>query len=102
MKKLKIKDLSLRKLYFQKELQNKALKYTIIRCSHDTKFKKIKNLILNFKKKQKGRYSKTQLVRRCVLTGRARGSVRLFGISRMALRDMLGSGVVPGYKKCVW
>jgi ribosomal protein S14 len=46
--------------------------------------------------------SKTQIVRRCILNNRARGSIRSFGISRSVLRDMLSCGIIPGYKKCVW
>ena len=48
-------------------------------------------------------YSKTKIVRRCIFTGRSRGSVRkLGGVSRVLLRDMLQLGIIPGYKKAVW
>lgn len=49
------------------------------------------------------RYSKTKMIRHCVLTGRSRGSLRnLGGVSRVLLRDLLQQGVIPGYKKAVW
>jgi len=102
MKSLKIKDLNLRKSYFSREIQNKALKYSLIRYLNDSTLLNNKRSVLNSLKKQKNHFSKTQIVRRCVLTGRSRGSLRLFGISRILLRDLISSGFVPGYKKCVW
>jgi ribosomal protein S14 len=48
-------------------------------------------------------FSKTKMIRYCILTGRSRGSIRKLGsISRVLLRDMLQLGVIPGYKKAVW
>ena len=102
MKSLIIKDLNIRKLYFQHEIQNKAIKYTLIRYLNENKLLFNARFAFNALKKQKGRFSKTQIVRRCVLTGRAKSSLRLFGISRILLRDLISCGFVPGYKKCVW
>jgi len=53
--------------------------------------------------KFKNRVSKTILVRRCILTGRGRSSIRAVGnISRSSLKDLLLIGLIPGYKKAVW
>jgi small subunit ribosomal protein S14 len=39
---------------------------------------------------------------RCKLTGRPRGYMRQFGISRITFREMALSGLIPGIKKASW
>jgi small subunit ribosomal protein S14 len=39
---------------------------------------------------------------RCKLTGRSRGYMRQFGISRITFREMALSGLIPGIKKASW
>ena len=39
---------------------------------------------------------------RCKLTGRPKGYVRTFGISRVMLREMANKGLIPGVKKASW
>ncbi|MBS1654263.1 MAG: 30S ribosomal protein S14 [Bacteroidetes bacterium] len=46
--------------------------------------------------------SPVRLKNRCQLSGRPRGYVRYFGISRIALRDMALNGQIPGLKKASW
>jgi small subunit ribosomal protein S14 len=46
--------------------------------------------------------SKVRLKNRCQITGRPRGYVRYFGISRIMLRDMALNGKIPGLKKASW
>ena len=46
--------------------------------------------------------SPVRLKNRCQLTGRPKGYVRYFGISRVALRDMALNGKIPGLKKASW
>ena len=46
--------------------------------------------------------SRVRLKNRCALSGRPRGYVRYFGISRIALRDMALNGKIPGLKKASW
>jgi small subunit ribosomal protein S14 len=46
--------------------------------------------------------SRVRLKNRCQLTGRPKGYVRFFGISRVALRDMALNGKIPGLKKASW
>ncbi len=46
--------------------------------------------------------SKVRLKNRCALTGRPKGYIRYFGISRVALRDMALNGKIPGLKKASW
>ena len=38
----------------------------------------------------------------CKLTGRPRGYMRLFGISRIQFREMASNGLLPGVKKASW
>ena len=46
--------------------------------------------------------SSVRLKNRCQMTGRPRGFIRYFGISRIALRDMALNGKIPGLKKASW
>jgi small subunit ribosomal protein S14 len=46
--------------------------------------------------------SPVRLKNRCKLTGRGKGYVRYFGISRIMLRDMALNGKIPGVKKASW
>jgi small subunit ribosomal protein S14 len=39
---------------------------------------------------------------RCSITGRPRGYIRLFGISRVTFREMANQGLIPGVKKASW
>ncbi|MCL4115373.1 UNVERIFIED_CONTAM: hypothetical protein GTU68_034628 [Idotea baltica] len=39
---------------------------------------------------------------RCKLTGRPRGYMRNFGISRVTFREMANQGLIPGVKKASW
>jgi len=46
--------------------------------------------------------SKVRLHNRCKLTGRPRGYMRQFGISRVTFREMAVEGKIPGIKKASW
>ncbi|MGI6324211.1 MAG: 30S ribosomal protein S14 [Bacteroidales bacterium] len=39
---------------------------------------------------------------RCKITGRPRGYMRQFGISRITFREMASAGLIPGVKKASW
>ncbi len=64
------------------------------------------------KLKQEGNYqalsllprnsSKVRLHNRCLLTGRPKGYMRQFGISRITFREMASNGIIPGIKKASW
>ena len=43
-----------------------------------------------------------RLHNRCKLTGRPRGFIRQFGISRIQFREMASNGLIPGVKKASW
>ena len=46
--------------------------------------------------------SKVRLHNRCGLTGRPRGYMRQFGISRVTFREMAVDGKIPGITKASW
>ena len=46
--------------------------------------------------------SPVRLKNRCQLTGRPKGYIRYFGISRVIFRDMALNGMIPGVKKASW
>ena len=46
--------------------------------------------------------SKVRLHNRCQLTGRPKGYMRQFGVSRVLFRKMALSGKIPGVKKASW
>ncbi len=39
---------------------------------------------------------------RCQITGRPKGYMRLFGISRIQFREMASKGLIPGVRKASW
>lgn len=46
--------------------------------------------------------SKVRLHNRCSMTGRPKGYIRQFGISRIVFREMASAGLIPGVKKASW
>ncbi len=46
--------------------------------------------------------SKIRLRNRCELTGRCRGYLRKFKVSRLCFREMASSGLIPGSFKASW
>ena len=39
---------------------------------------------------------------RCKLTGRPKGYIRMFGLSRIQFREMASQGLIPGVRKASW
>jgi len=46
--------------------------------------------------------SPVRMHNRCKLTGRPKGYMRQFGISRITFREMASNGLIPGVKKASW
>ncbi|WGH25397.1 MAG: 30S ribosomal protein S14 [Candidatus Shikimatogenerans bostrichidophilus] len=46
--------------------------------------------------------SKVRLRNHCKITGRFRGYIRFFGISRIVFRKLSSNGLIPGVKKASW
>lgn len=43
-----------------------------------------------------------RLHNRCMITGRPKGYMRQFGVSRINFREMALAGLIPGIKKASW
>ena len=62
--------------------------------------------------KAEGRYEELQSIpknaspvrlhNRCKITGRPKGYMRQFGLSRIQFREMASHGLIPGVKKASW
>jgi len=46
--------------------------------------------------------SPVRLHNRCKITGRPKGYIRQFGLSRIQFREMASKGLIPGVKKTSW
>ena len=46
--------------------------------------------------------SPVRLHNRCKITGRPKGYMRVFGVSRVIFREMANKGLIPGIKKSSW
>jgi small subunit ribosomal protein S14 len=46
--------------------------------------------------------SPTRVVNRCAMSGRRRGFLRKFGVSRMTFREAALNGLIPGVVKASW
>lgn len=104
MKSLIKKDRKNRKKYFNKELNQKAISYSFRNFLNEkNQLKEVKekfymSLISSFSKFK----SKTKIVRRCVLTGRSRSSLRFTGISRIKMRELVRDQKIKNIVKQSW
>jgi len=55
-----------------------------------------------FLKRKMNRYGYSQVVRRCVLSGRAHGLVSDFGLSRHKFKQLVEKGYLSGITKSSW
>jgi len=46
--------------------------------------------------------SPVRMHNRCKLTGRPKGYIRQFGVSRVTFREMANKGLIPGVRKASW
>lgn len=79
------------------------------------KYAELKSIIDNFKRTEEERYAArlelqrlprnaypTRLRNRCALTGRPRGTFRMFGLGRNKIRELAFKGDIPGLVKASW
>ena len=62
------------------------------------KLRKQRTKYLQKDQRKRNRVS-TRGVNRCKITGRPRGYMRFFGLSRLAFRELVNKGELPGVKK---
>ena len=100
MLSLKYKDIKNRLKFYKRELDKNSFKFFYINAAQkESTRKKLTHFYL---RKLNTNYSKTKLQRRCLFTNRAKVSNKVFGISRIRLREMLKFNILPGYTKAVW
>ena len=46
--------------------------------------------------------AKNRYRNRCKITGRPRANYRIFGLSRITLRELASNGMIPGVRKASW
>jgi ribosomal protein S14 len=99
----KVKDLKHRKQFYKIEKTQMIDNFVFRNLVANPKLSKSlkKNIFFKFYNTKKSRV-KNRIVRRCVLTNRGRGNLQAFKISRTLLRELMGFGIIPGYKKSVW
>ena len=79
------------------------------------KYTELKAIIDDFKRTEEERYAArlelqklprnaypTRLRNRCALTGRPRGTFRMFGLGRNKIRELAFKGDIPGLVKASW
>ena len=88
--------------------KEKAFKYVALRAELR---KKVSNLKLSDQERHSAGIalqklpkdsSLSRVVRRCNLSGRARGNLRRFGLSRLMFRKLAHEGKIPGVIKSSW
>ena len=98
-----------KKSMIQRELKRQKLvmKYAVKRATLKEQIKQTtflkEKLTLHRKLQQLPRNSSAvRLHNRCNITGRPRGYMRKFGISRVTFREMASNGLIPGVTKSSW
>lgn len=84
------------KLKWQKRQE---LKSTILDLNKSEEERQAAKVALN---KMPRNSSPVRLRSRCQLTGRARGVLKKFKLSRLCFREMANSGMIPGVVKSSW
>ena len=87
------------------DIQNKIIEYLPVKETEKKKFGEVFTpieLIEEMLDKLPKNSSPVRLRNRCALTGRARGFVRMFGVSRIKFRDLASDGKIPGVTKASW
>lgn len=104
MKALVIKDKNFRNNFAKKELNQTVVKYSFKELLNNKKFSLgLKQKMFNFLfLKTKKFLSKTKIVQRCILTGRSRSSLRMIGVSRIKLKELIKSNKISNISKNSW
>lgn len=79
--------------------KRQALKERSLDMSLSEEERQLARLSLN---KMKRDTNKIRLRNRCALTGRPRGYIRKFKLSRLTFREFASMGMIPGVTKASW
>ncbi len=93
------RDKHRRNIVSKLELQRIQYKYIIRDFSIP---KEIKNFYIDKLNRLPRDSSSIRTRNRCILTGRGRAVFRFCKLSRIALRELVGKGQLPGIKKSSW
>ena len=96
-------------------LIQRELKREQLVAKYKKKYAELKAVIDDAKRSEEERYAArlelqklprnanpTRLRNRCELTGRPRGTFRMFGLGRSTIRDLAFKGDIPGVIKASW
>ena len=93
------KEKKRRKMVQDKQEKRKELKAIVMDLHASPEEKELAQMKLN---KMPRNSSPVRLRNRCRLTGRSRGYLRKFGMSRLCFRELANSGYLPGVFKASW
>lgn len=97
---LKKKSDKIRNNFVKFELKKNIYKYVFIYSMNKSFEKSYK---YSFSKLcSRFRISKSKIKTRCILTNRGKSIYKKYNLSRIALRQMVQFGVLPGYTKAAW
>lgn len=99
MKYLLIRERFRRKKFQKLETHYLALKFLVHNQNLSTSFRWEASLLLS--RISKG-YSRVSLRNRCFITGRSRGYLRFFNLSRLKIRDLGRNNELPFVTKSSW
>jgi small subunit ribosomal protein S14 len=96
-------------------LKQRELKREKLVAKYAKKYAELKAVADNAKQSDEQRYAArlelqqlprnanpTRLRNRCAITGRARGTFRMFGLGRNKIRELAFKGEIPGMVKASW
>lgn len=94
---IKARELKRERMVAKYAAKRKALKETVRTGSPE----EVEQAVIALQKLPKNSCP-IRLHNRCKLTGRPKGYMRQFGISRINFREMAVNGLIPGVKKASW
>ncbi len=99
----------------KKSIMQRQLKREKLVAKYAKKYSELKAVADNAQKSDEERYfarlelqklprnaNPTRLRSRCALTGRGRGTFRMFGLGRNKIRELAFQGDIPGMVKASW
>jgi ribosomal protein S14 len=97
-----IYDRRLRRNFFRNEIYSIGFKFLISNYFLRTNILFFFNLMnLNFFHDFLSAYSKVKIVNYCTYSGRARGILNFFGVSRLSFRELAVTGLITGVRRAL-